>query len=334
MLYDNKKFLGSVFQDYKCQINVMLCIVFLFLIFDEVFFFVYYDIFIKCFIFGFCFNLIDYQFVQLCIDVINNLNLLLEKMISYEFGFQQVLLKFFFLKIFVFYNELRNQVQFQLVFDVFLNIYRIYSNCDFGMVKGLIVSYDFRRIGNICMMVVYIFQFVDGIGFNVMFVNFLIQVGFLNLRNVFFYFYDQCYMFVIIFDYCYGEGVDYNGLMIGDVKLFENIGLNFLFNIYLGVFYFGQKVIINEGVFNLLSFGLIGMINGFRFFWFYCLDVQFDCMFNFIFGKEDKKKMMFLNVYICCINLFNYKNVLSVYCVIGNWNDDGYLVVVVLQVII
>ena len=42
-------------------------------------------------------------------------------------------------------------------------------------------------------------------------------------------------------------------------------------------------------------------------------------------GKNDKKKVTFLNIYIRATNLLNQFNQLSVYRATGNWDDDGYL---------
>lgn len=323
--FANKKLSGSAFQDYKRQINVMPRIAFSFPISDEASFFAHYDILTKRPTTGQRFNPIDYQFIQSRTDVINNPNLLPEKTIDYELGFQQVLSKSSALKISAFYREQRNQVQLQSVFDAFPNTYKTYTNRDFGTVKGLTVSYDLRRTGNVRMTAAYTLQFADGTGSNATSANSLIQAGLPNLRNVFPYSYDQRHTFAITFDYRYGEGADYNGPMIGDVKLFENTGLNFLTNIYSGAPYSSQVAITNDGALNPLTSGLTGTTNGSRLPWSYRLDLQLDRTFNLTFGKEDKKKTTFLNVYIRCTNLFNHKNVLSVYRATGNWNDDGYL---------
>jgi len=70
---------------------------------------------------------------------------------------------------------------------------------------------------------------------------------------------------------------------------------------------------------------LEGTTNGSRLPWQYRLDLQLDKTINLTFGKDDKKKQTFLNVYVRVTNLLSQKNFLSVYRATGNWNDDGYL---------
>ena len=56
------------------------------------------------------------------------------------------------------------------------------------------------------------------------------------------------------------------------------------------------------------------------------MDLQLDKTINIEFGgKDNKKKVTFLNVYLRVTNLLNQFNKISVYRATGNWNDDGYL---------
>ena len=96
-------------------------------------------------------------------------------------------------------------------------------------------------------------------------------------------------------------------------------------NIYSGSPYSSQVAITNEGAISPQAASLEGTTNGSRLPWQYRLDLQLDRTINLKFGKEDKKKVTFLNVYVRVTNLLNHKNFLSVYRATGNWNDDGYL---------
>jgi len=322
---DSKRVTADAFQDYKPQINVMPRVAFSFPISDEASFFAHYDILTKRPTTGARFNPIDYQFIEDRSNVINNPNLLPEKTIDYELGFQQVLTKTSSLKISAFYREQRNNVQLVNVFEAFPNSYKTFGNRDFGTVKGLTVAYDMRRTGNIRITAAYTLQFADGTGSDATSAQGLINAGLPNLRNVFPYSYDQRHAFAITMDYRYGEGADYNGPMIGDVKILENTGLNVITNIYSGAPYTSQGGITSEGLISPSVSGLTGTTNGSRLPWNYRLDIQLDRTFAIDFGKEGKKKSTFLNVYIRATNLLNQMNVLSVYRATGNWNDDGYL---------
>jgi hypothetical protein len=320
---------ADAFEDYKAQINVMPRIAFSFPISDEASFFAHYDILTKRPTSGARFNPIDYQFIEARTNTISNPNLKPEQTIDYELGFQQVLTKSSSLKISAFYREQRNNVQLVNVFEAYPNTYRTYGNRDFGTVKGLTVSYDLRRTGNVRMTAAYTLQFADGTGSDATSAQSMLgglqSAGIPNLRSVFPYSYDQRHTFNITMDYRYGEGADYNGPMIGNAKILENTGLNIVTNIYSGSPYTSQTNVTSEGFINPSSSGLSGSVNGSRLPWQYRLDLQLDRTFNLEFGKEGKKKATFLNVYLRATNLFNAMNVLSVYRATGNWNDDGYL---------
>ena len=315
---------ASAFEDYKPQVNVMPRIAFSFPISDEASFFAHYDILTKRPTSGFRFDPFQYQFVNQRSAIINNSNLKPETTVDYELGFQQVLTRTSALKISAFYREQRNNVQLVNVFEAYPATYRTFGNRDFGTVKGMTVSYDLRRTGNIRMTAAYTLQFADGTGSDATSAAGLVNAGLPNLRTIFPYSFDQRHAFAITMDYRYGSGADYNGPMIGNFALLENTGLNIVTNIYSGSPYSSQTFITDEGI-GALNAGLNGTLNGSRLPWSYRLDLQLDRTMELEFGKEDKKKTTFLNVYVRVTNLFNQFNVLNVYRATGNWDDDGYL---------
>lgn len=315
----------TAFQDYKAAVNFMPRIAFSFPISDEASFMAHYDVLTKRPTSGFRFDPYEYQFIQSRSNIINNANLKPETTVDYELGFQQVLSKTSSLKISAFYREQRNNVQLINVFEAYPATYKTYGNRDFGTVKGMTLSYDLRQTGNIRMQANYTLQFAEGTGSDATSANALIQAGLPNLRNIFPYSFDQRHSFAITFDYRYGEGEDYDGPMIGKVKLFENTGLNLFTNINSGSPYSNQTFITDDAI-GSLNAGLNGTLNGSRLPWAYRLDLQVDKTMNITFGKtEDKKKVTALNIYIRVTNLFNQFNILGVYRATGNWNDDGYL---------
>jgi hypothetical protein len=320
---------SDAFEDYKPQINVMPRVAFSFPISEEAAFFAHYDILTKRPTTGVRFNPIDYQYIYSRTNTVNNPNLKPEQTISYEIGFQQVLSRTSSLKISAFYNEQRNMVQLMNVFEAYPNTYRTFGNRDFGTVKGLTVSYDMRRTGNIRMTAAYTLQFADGTGSdatsNASLLTGLQSAGLPNLRSVFPYSYNNRHTFAITFDYRYGEGADYNGPMIGDAKILENTGLNLVANVYSGSLYSSQNNITGDALIQPNAAGITGTLNGSTLPWQYRLDLQLDRTWGIDFGKEGKKKSTYLNVYLRVTNLFNAMNVLGVYRATGNWNDDGYL---------
>ena len=322
----------DAFEDYKAQINIMPRVSFAFPISDEASFFAHYDVLTKRPTSGTRFDPFQYQYINERSAIINNSNLRPEKTIDYEVGFQQVLTKTSSLKISAFYREQRDMVQLINVTGAYPRQYRTYGNRDFGTVKGLTVAYDMRRTGNIRVTANYTLQFADGTGSNAASAIGIINAGLPNLRTIQPFDYDQRHRFAITFDYRYGQGRDYNGPVIGGFNLLENTGLNIVSIINSGSPYSDQTQITGEGLFSPPgSAGLDGTLNGSRLPWAYTLDLQLDRTFNIEFGKEDKKKMTFLNIYFRITNLFNQFNVLNVYRATGNWDDDGYLAAAISQ---
>jgi len=317
---------ADAFEDYKAQINVMPRISFSFPISDEASFFAHYDILTKRPTSGVRFDPFQYQFINNRSAIVNNSNLKPEKTIDYELGFQQVLTKTSSLKISAFYREQRDNVQLINVTGAYPRSYRTYGNRDFGTVKGMTISYDMRRTGNLRMTANYTLQFAEGTGSDATSAQGLINAGLPNLRAIFPYNYDQRHAFTVTADYRYGSGKDYNGPTIGDFDLFQNTGLNIVSNIYSGSPYSKQIGITNEGQFSPQGqSGLTGTTNGSRLPWSYRLDLQIDRNFDLEFGKEGKKKSTVMNVYLRVTNLLNQQNILNVYRATGNWDDDGYL---------
>jgi len=311
------------FEDYTAQINFMPRIAFSFPISDEASFFAHYDILTKRPTTSNIFFPTDYQFLGTRNQIVNNPNLLPEKTIDYEIGFQQVLTKTSSIKISAFYKEQRDEVQIINVVEAYPSTYRTYGNRDFGTVKGTTVSYDLRRTGNIRMNASYTLQFASGTGSDANSALSLINAGEPNLRTISPYNRDQRHAFTMVIDYRYGGGKDYKGPKIGKFGILENTGLNVTANIGSGTPYSRQQIItsLTQG-----ASGLEGTLNGSRKPWTYRVDAQLDRNFSLEFGSdEEKKKAAYLNVYLRVSNVLNVLNVLNVYRATGNPTDDGFL---------
>ena len=318
---------SNAFEDYKPQINIMPRIAFSFPISDEALFFAHYDVLTKRPTTGNRLNPIDYFYLQTGnIGTVNNPDLLPEKTIDYELGFQQVLNTRSSLKISGFYREQRNQVALVNKIGAYPQTYTTWGNIDFGTIKGLTVAYDLRRSGNLSMRASYTLQFADGTGSNPYAAQNLIASDQPNLRTIYPYSYDQRHQLITALDYRYGSGSSYDGPRIGGKEIFKNTGANLVANFASGMPYSRQQRITGAALISTPAAILEGEPFGSRKPWNFRADLQIDRNVTLNFGKgETKKKSANLNIYLLMTNVFNTLNITNVYRATGNAGDDGYL---------
>lgn len=316
------------FEDYKPQTNFMPRIAFSFPISDEALFFAHYDILTRRPSAGA--NRLDpndYFFLLTTNNqtIRNNPNLKAEKTIDYEIGFQQKLTNTSSLKLATFYREMRDQIQVIRRKQAYPRSYTTFENIDFGTVKGLTVTYDLRRTGNVQFKGSYTLQFAEGTGSDQTFAASLINAGKDNLRVTTPLSYDQRHTVQGVFDFRYSEGKNYNGPIIADKQILKNFGFNLTANLGSGVPYSGQ--VLSTGTAYKQDQGsafINGSINGNRLPWSFRLDGRIDKDLTIKVGKE-KDKNLDMTVYIQVLNLLNTRNVTSVYRYTGSAEDDGYL---------
>jgi hypothetical protein len=322
---------AGAFKDYKPAVNVMPRIAFSFPISDEATFFAHYDVLTQRPTEFSRFNPADYLNMRFQSNpLIGNSALKPERTVDYALGFQQVLSKTSSLKVEAFYRELRNMIQIRKFVGAYPVAYRAFDNIDFGTVKGLTLTYDLRRTGNVRLNASYTLQFADGTGSTSQSQSALINAGLPNLRSVNPFNYDQRHRIILTTDYRFGGGTDYNGPNIGDFQVLANTGFNFICNLGSGTPYTPQQ--FATPVTGELSPSTEGSINGARLPWQFTVDFNADRNFNLTFGGEgDKKKTANLNVYIWVTNLLNTRNIRSVHRFTGIPEDDGYLASAVAQ---
>lgn len=319
----------AVFKDYEPQTTFMPRVAFSFPISDQALFFAHYDILTQRPPDRLRMNPIDYLYIESRTNAINNPDLKPEKTTDYELGFKQVLSKSSAITISAFYREMKDLIQTKQIAYAFPKTYVTWENIDFGTVKGLSISYDLRRSGNVRMTTSYTLQFAEGTGsddasnFN------LINTGQPNLREIKPLNFDQRHNIVTSFDFRYGGGADYNGPMLFNKPFLARTGLNIVFRAGSGYPYSRQTNVTQEGA-ELLNerSTLEGNINGSRLPWQFRIDTRLDRDFEIKFGKakdDGSRKSVFLNVYIQVQNLLDAKNVIAVYKATGNPDDDGYL---------
>jgi outer membrane receptor for ferrienterochelin and colicin len=324
---------SNAFKDYEPQINIMPRIAFSFNISDEAVFFAHYDILTQRPTSNNRFSPIDYFFIESRDNLISNPDLRPEKTIDYELGFQQVLSKTSSLKISAFYKEMRDMIQVRNFTGAFPRPYKAYGNLDFGTVKGLTLSYDLRRTGNIRLNTSYTLQFADGTGSTTTTALALINAGLPNLRSIQPFNYDQRHRIVANVDYRYGAGSDYNGpvLTVGknadgtkrQIQLLANTGINFISNLGSGTPYTAST--IATPITGEISPSTEGSINGSRLPWQFNLDLNLDKNWAISKGEGDDASSYNINVYFWIGNLLNTRNINSVYRFTGVSDDDGYL---------
>jgi len=317
---------SGAFEDYEPQWNVMPRIAFSFPISDEAVFFAHYDILTQRPTGQNINNPIDYLFIQNRNNSIANPNLRPTRTIDYELGFQQVLSRTSSLKIAAFYRETRDEIQARRLFQAYPVSYTSFDNFDFGTVKGLTLTYDLRRTGNITLRVAYTLQFASATGSNAGSAINLVNSGEPNLRIIFPTTRDQRHLLITTFDYRYGTGADYNGPVIGGKQVLANTGLNIVSTLGSGTPYSQQR----QATGTQLAGGggapqLEGQVNGSRLPWQFNIDAQLDKSWQLKFGKGEEKKTAFLNAYLLVNNVLNTMNIINVYRFTGNPDDDGYL---------
>jgi hypothetical protein len=315
---------SAAFRDYNPAVNVMPRIAFSFPISDEALFFAHYDILTQRPTEANRFNPTDYFYLTNITGFINNPDLRPEKTVDYALGFQQILSRSSSIKLEAFYRELRDMIQVRSYVGAYPVTYRTFGNLDFGTVKGLTLTYDLRKTGNIWIKTSYTLQFADGTGSTTSTQLALINNGLPNLRNVNPVNFDQRHRIITTLDYRYGEGADYNGPVWFGKKVFENTGANFIANLGSGTPYTAQQ--FATPITGELAPATKGSLNGARLPWQFNVDLQLDRNFTLTFGKsEEKKKVTNLNVYFWVVNLLNTRNINSVYRYTGTPDDDGYL---------
>ena len=335
---------SGAFTDYKAQWSVMPRISFSFPVNDNSLFYAHYNI-ITSRPTNLQISPVDYLFIsQRNTDVINNPNLRPQQSIDYEIGFRQKIGAKSAISISAYYSEKRNQIQAYRFSGAYPNTYYSYQNIDFGTVQGFTFSYRMNRTKNITLSANYTLQFAKGTGSSTTSQLSILASGQPNLRTLTNLSFDQRHRIGINFDYRFESGLNYDGpksekVVIVDgketVKTIEwlaNTGFALLFSAASGTPYTRSSTPysgIGQGGVKRIS----GSINGSNLPWQYQCDLRIDktFMFNFNKNKKDENgkaksaKFGYINVYIDIQNLFNFKNILSVYDYTGNPDDDGYL---------
>jgi hypothetical protein len=334
------KLTESSFDDYEAQVNVMPRIAFSFPVSETALFYANYDVLTQRPRVGNIGGLDDYYYLdKRSTLVIANPALKPEKRINYEVGFKQRVGDQTEMNFQAFYGEIRDMVQLTSYNNAYPVTYSTLGNIDFGTVKGLMFGYDFLRdkTSGMQFKLNYTLQFAKGTGSSETSAAGLLNSGQPNLRNPIPLDYDSRHLFTGVVDYRFGSGADYagprgnteDGKMDTWQNIFQDMGLNLVLTARSGTPY-TRQVNVTSGGGVLIGIAqrssIAGEINGSRLPWQFKADLRWDKDFMLRAGTGDKRhEVAALTLYLQVNNVFNSKNVVSVYRYTGLADDDGYL---------
>ena len=338
---------AGAFTDYKAQWSVMPRISFSFPVNDNSLFYAHYNI-ITSRPTNLQISPVDYLFISKrnsANDIINNPNMKPQQSIDYEIGFRQKIGVKSAISISAYYSEKRNQIQAYRFSGAYPNTYYSYQNIDFGTVQGVTFSYRMNRTKRLTLSANYTLQYAKGTGSGNTSQLSILAAGQPNLRTLTNLSFDQRHRIGVNLDYRFDGGAEYDGpvtskQIIGEdgkpttkeIKWLANTGISLLFSAGSGTPYTRSSTPFSTIVAGTAS-QLSGSINGSNKPWQFQCDLRIDKTFVFNLnknakdknGKAKSAKPGYLTVYVDIQNLFNFKNVISVYDYTGNPDDDGYL---------
>lgn len=261
-------------------------------------------------------------------NTINNPNLKPERITNYELGFQQALNESSAISASAYYKETRDLIQLIQYAGADPNPnYYSYDNKDFRTTKGVTLAYDLRQTKNIRINANYTLQYAEGTGLSGTTMTELIKEGYTTLKMLNPIADDRRHEFKANVDFRYGSGNRYNGPVYTrvvtdketgekrkkEVKLLENFGVNFTAVAQSGRPYTRQLSHSQPTI--------VGSYRGARLPWGFYFNVVVDKQWPIKVGKRDT----YITAAITINNLFDIRNVMSVWPVTGNPEDDGYL---------
>ena len=323
----NNTVYSSAFERYTPQIVAMPRIAFSFPIGEKSQFKASYDIIARRPSSGWEASYLSYLYMTQ-ISSISNPNLKPERITNYELGFQQALNQSSAISASAYYKETRDLIQLVQYAGADPNPnYYSYDNKDFRTIKGVTLAYDLRQTKNIRVNANYTLQYAEGTGLSSTTMTELIKEGYTTLKMLNPISDDRRHEFKANVDFRYGSGSKYNGPVITrvvtdketgekrkkEVKVLEDFGINFLAVAQSGRPY--TKQLSNSQA------TIVGGYRGARMPWGFYFNVVADKVWSFNVGK----RMTQLRAAVTINNLFDIRNIVGVFNVTGNPEDNGYL---------
>ena len=317
----------GVFERYKPQIVAMPRIAFSFPIGDKSQFKASYDIIARRPSSNWSASYLSYLYMTQ-ISSITNPNLKPERITNYELGFEQALNQTSAVSASAYYKETRDLIQLIQYNGADPNPnYYSYDNKDFKTIKGITLAYDLRQTKNIRINANYTLQYAEGTGLSGTTMTELIKEGYTTLKMLNPIGDDRRHEFKANIDFRYFGGPKYNGPVINrvvvdketgeerkkEVKVLENFGVNLMAVAQSGRPY--------TRAFSNTQSTIVGNYQGARLPWGFYFDAVMDKTWFVNVGKRTTS----INAAITVSNIFNIRNVVSVFKVTGNAEDNGYL---------
>lgn len=318
---------NNVFERYKPQIVPMPRIAFSFPVGDRSQFKASYDIIARRPSSSWNAGYLSYLYMSQ-INSVSNPNLKPERITNYELGFQQAISQSSAVSASAYYKETRDLIQLIQYAGADPNPnYYSYDNKDFRTIKGVTLAYDMRQTKNIRISANYTLQYAEETGLSSNTMTSLIKEGYTTLKMLNPIGDDRRHEFKANVDFRYFSGAKYNGPTITrvvtdketgekrkkEIKLLEDFGVNFIAVAQSGRPY--------TRAFSNSQYTVVGSYRGARLPWGFYFNVVFDKTWPIQVGKRTTH----LTAYLTVNNVFNIRNVLNVYAVTGNPEDDGYL---------
>ena len=317
----------SAFERYTPQIVAMPRIAFSFPIGEKSQFKASYDIIARRPSSGWEASYLSYLYMTQ-ISSVTNPNLKPERITNYELGFQQALNQSSAISASAYYKETRDLIQLVQYAGADPNPnYYSYDNKDFRTIKGVTLAYDLRQTKNIRINANYTLQYAEGTGLSSTTMTELIKEGYTTLKMLNPISDDRRHEFKANVDFRYASGAKYNGPVVTrvvtdketgekrkkEMKLLENFGVNFLAVAQSGRPY--TKAFSNS------QSTIVGGYRGARLPWGFYFNVVADKVWSFNVGKRVTQ----LRAAVTVNNLFDIRNIVGVFNVTGNPEDNGYL---------
>lgn len=324
---DKTVHVNNVFERYKPQIVAMPRIAFSFPIGDKSQFKASYDIIARRPSGSWSASYLSYLYMSQ-INSVSNPNLKPERITNYELGFQQALNQSSAISASAYYKETRDLIQLIQYAGADPNPnYYSYDNKDFRTIKGVTLAYDMRQVKNVRVSANYTLQYAEETGLSGNTITSLIKEGYTTLKMLNPIGDDRRHEFKVNVDFRYFIGSKYNGPTITrvvtdpetgekrkkEIKLLEDFGVNFIAVAQSGRPY--------TRAFSNSQYTIVGGYRGARLPWGFYFNVVIDKTWPIQVGKRTTH----LTAYLTVNNLFNIRNVVNVFNVTGNPEDDGYL---------
>ncbi len=241
-----------------------------------------------------------------------NPNLKPEQTTAYELGITHTPTDRSRIEVATYYKDVRDLVEITTIRSA-PNAFSSYRNRDFATIKGVDVAYTLRRVNHVAMNASYSLSWARGTGSISQSQRTIAWTAKTPPKLATPLAFDQRHRVTLNMDYRLGEA---EGPMLGGSHWLQNAGVNVLFNAGSGTPYTPTKI------YNAVTLGAVfptptGEINSQYGPWTFTVDLKG--------GKTLKFGQQSLEIYLWVLNLFDRKNVYSVYTGTGDAETTGYL---------